>query len=244
MRKHIIILLLFSLTLAACGPSDSLAPVRSAFVQAERASGIHIVRRHETLYAIAWQYDMDFRTLAKLNHLSPPYDLRVGQKIRFKGKLSPAPAAPKPRKVKKVKKNVSKMPKRVSNPDKQRYAGPVKRWYWPTKGTIIQGFAPKKGAKGIDIRGQVGQTVRASAAGRVAYSGSGIRGYGNLLIIKHNDDYLSAYAHNKRLLVKEGQWVKAGQEVALMGQSRKGVAALHFEIRRAGKPVNPLRYLK
>lgn len=244
MLKKSVTLITFCLCLVACGPSDYLAPVRNAFVQPQQSSGIHVVRRHETLYAIAWRYDMDYRTLARLNHLSPPYDLNVGQQIRFKSSAPATRSPPLVRHSKKLKKNVSKTPKRVSKQYRKRYRGPVKRWLWPVQGKITRGFAPKKGAKGIDIGGQVGQTVRAAAAGRVAYSGSGIRGYGNLLIIKHNDDYLSAYAYNKTLLVKEGQWVKAGQKVALMGQSRNRIAALHFEIRRAGRPVNPLRYLK
>lgn len=120
----------------------------------------------------------------------------------------------------------------------------IDRWLWPTKGRIIRQFsAIDQGNKGIDIAGQRGQSVVSSAAGTVVYSGNALRGYGNLVIIKHNDKYLSAYAHNDRLLVSEGQSVKAGQKIATMGSSGTSSVRLHFEIRYQGKPVNPKRYL-
>jgi lipoprotein NlpD len=114
---------------------------------------------------------------------------------------------------------------------------------WPTEGVIVAGFEPASGKKGVDIRGQLGQGVVAAADGNVVYSGSGLIGYGNLLIIKHDDAYLSAYGHNRRLLVKEGAQVKQGEKIAEMGDSGKEGIILHFEIRRDGKPVNPLTYL-
>ncbi|SMS00165.1 Murein hydrolase activator NlpD precursor [Vibrio mangrovi] len=120
----------------------------------------------------------------------------------------------------------------------------IDRWLWPTRGRIVQKFsAVDQGNKGIDIAGQRGQSVVSSAAGTVVYSGNALRGYGNLVIIKHNDNYLSAYAHNDRLLVSEGQNVKAGQKIATMGSSGTSSVRLHFEIRYQGKPVNPKRYL-
>ncbi|MDW6093827.1 peptidoglycan DD-metalloendopeptidase family protein [Vibrio rhizosphaerae] len=120
----------------------------------------------------------------------------------------------------------------------------IDRWLWPTKGRVIRQFsAIDQGNKGIDIAGQRGQSVVSSAAGTVVYSGNALRGYGNLVIIKHNDKYLSAYAHNDRLLVSEGQSVKAGQKIATMGSSGTSSVRLHFEIRYQGKPVNPKRYL-
>jgi lipoprotein NlpD len=118
----------------------------------------------------------------------------------------------------------------------------VKRWRWPARGKVVTSFSAS-GRKGIDIEGRFGQTVMAAAGGRVVYSGSGLIGYGQLIIVKHNKRYLSAYAHNNKLLVKEGDAVKGGQRIAEMGRSGPNRALLHFEIRRDGKPIDPLRYL-
>lgn len=120
----------------------------------------------------------------------------------------------------------------------------ISKWLWPTKGRVIKNFsAGDQGNKGIDIAGQRGQPITSTANGTVVYSGNALRGYGNLVIIKHNDNYLSAYAHNERLLVHEGQSVKAGQKIATMGSSGTNSVRLHFEIRYQGKSVNPKRYL-
>ncbi len=121
---------------------------------------------------------------------------------------------------------------------------PVKQWKWPADGKIIEGFlAAEGGNKGIDIAASRGQSVFATAKGRIVYAGNALRGYGNLIIIKHDDDYLSAYAHNDSMLVREQQEVKAGQKIATMGSSGTSSVRLHFEIRYKGKSVNPLRYL-
>ncbi|MBT0027233.1 peptidoglycan DD-metalloendopeptidase family protein [Vibrio alginolyticus] len=120
----------------------------------------------------------------------------------------------------------------------------VSKWLWPTKGRVIKNFsAGEQGNKGIDIAGQRGQPIVSTAAGTVVYSGNALRGYGNLIIVKHNDNYLSAYAHNDKLLVTEGQSVKSGQKIATMGSSGAKSVKLHFEIRYQGKSVNPKRYL-
>lgn len=116
-------------------------------------------------------------------------------------------------------------------------------WRWPTKGQVRTKFDPASGKKGIDITGRSGEPIFSAAAGDVVYSGSGLLGYGNLVIIKHDDVYLSAYGHNSQLLVKEGDKVASGQEIAKMGVSPKEGAMLHFEIRREGKPVDPSRFL-
>ncbi len=124
------------------------------------------------------------------------------------------------------------------------YNAKISKWLWPTRGRVISNFSVgDQGNKGIDIAGQRGQAIISTAAGTVVYSGNALRGYGNLIIIKHNDDYLSAYAHNERLLVSEGQNVKAGQKIATMGSSGTKSVRLHFEIRYQGKSVNPKRYL-
>lgn len=123
-------------------------------------------------------------------------------------------------------------------------SAPVSTWKWPTDGKIIDNFSSSEGGnKGIDISGSRGQPIVATADGRVVYAGNALRGYGNLIIIKHNDDYLSAYAHNDSMLVREQQEVKAGQKIATMGSTGTSSVRLHFEIRYKGKSVNPLRYL-
>jgi len=116
-------------------------------------------------------------------------------------------------------------------------------WVWPAKGKVVSGFSEATSLKGIDIAGSTGQPIAASAGGKVVYAGTGLRGYGKLIIIKHNGTYLSAYAHNKEILVKEGQQVAKGQKIAEMGNTDADQVKLHFEIRRQGKPVDPLRYL-
>ncbi len=117
-------------------------------------------------------------------------------------------------------------------------------WRWPTSGNVVQGFSSSDGGnKGIDIGGSRGQAVNAAADGRVVYAGNALRGYGNLIIIKHNDDFLSAYAHNDSILVKDQQEVKAGQQIAKMGNTGTNDVKLHFEIRYKGKSVDPTRYL-
>ena len=116
-------------------------------------------------------------------------------------------------------------------------------WAWPVKGKVIAGFSDTANLKGIDIAGTAGQAVHASAPGRVVYAGSGLRGYGKLIIIKHNATYLSAYAHNREILVKEGQQVTRGQKIAEMGNTDADQVKLHFEIRRLGKPMDPTKYL-
>ena len=137
---------------------------------------------------------------------------------------SPAPAAPSPPAA------------ATAEPDQLA-------WAWPTKGKVIAGFSDTANLKGIDIAGTAGQAVHASAPGRVVYAGSGLRGYGKLVIIKHNATYLSAYAHNREILVKEGQQVTRGQKIAEMGNTDADQVKLHFEIRRLGKPMDPTKYL-
>jgi lipoprotein NlpD len=116
-------------------------------------------------------------------------------------------------------------------------------WSMPTKGKVIAGFSESDNRKGIDISGNLGQPIIASAPGKVVYSGTGLRGYGKLVIIKHNKTYLSAYAHNDQVLVKEGQSVTRGQKIAEMGNTDADQVKLHFEVRRLGKPVDPTKYL-
>ena len=117
----------------------------------------------------------------------------------------------------------------------------VNTWYRPAKGPIIATYSAQN--KGLNFGGKLGDPVFATAEGKVVYSGNGLRGYGNLIILKHNSTFLTAYAHNNKILVKEGEWVRAGQIIAEMGRTGTRRVMLHFEIRRSGKPVNPLNYL-
>lgn len=137
-----------------------------------------------------------------------------------------------------VKRSSAKASHRKSFPKK------VRHWVWPGDGVVLSRFSlQQQGYKGIDIGGKYGQEVKAAAAGKVVYAGSGLRGYGQLVIIKHSEEYLSAYAHNSRILVKEGEWVQIGQQIAEMGNSGSDRVKLHFEIRYRGQPVDPQRFL-
>jgi len=247
--------------LPGCGGQAGLAPVsKHARHTAPRNARIHKVRRGETLYSIAFQYGKDYRKLARLNGIRAPYTIFVGQKIRLKSsktasvnrstsakkaqvrkKTSKITTKKSSNKLKKNKKTTKKVTKKTSN---QGYAKGRIRWQWPSNGLIINKFSKKSATKkGVDIAGRLGQAVKASAAGKIVYSGSGLRGYGRLIIVQHNERFLSAYAHNRKLLVKEGQQVKQGQRIAEMGRSGTDRVKLHFEIRSDGNPVDPLRYL-
>jgi len=146
-----------------------------------------------------------------------------------------------------VSKNKSNAKKKKSNTaylSKTNFSQKISRWQWPVQGSVVKGFSSKaQGNKGINIAGRRGTKIKAAANGKVVYAGSGLRGYGKLVIIKHNDDYLSAYAHNDALLVKEQQYIKAGDYVAKMGDTDSQSVMLHFEVRFRGKSVNPLKYL-
>jgi len=226
----------------------------------------HRVRPGESLYAIAWIYGLDYRDIATWNRIAEPYTIYPGQRLKLHPR-APQPARPassrsqtgkraagvrKPVRAnpgtpakKPIRSSVrtdvkpAKVPVSKATP----YTGAtVKKWRWPARGKVI-GLFNKSGGKGINIQGRRGQPVYTSAAGRVVYSGSGLRGYGKLIIIKHNKRFLSAYAHNQRLRVSEGDTVKSGQHIADMGDTESRGVKLHFEIRRDGKPVNPSRYL-
>lgn len=208
------------------------------------------VVRGDTLYSIAWRYQVDYKSLAKWNNIRSPYTIFVGKKLR----LTPPPKPPV-KKVAKVEKPKS-IPKNTAKPKLPKAKTPTKKvvkptpkklptkitWTWPAKGKLISSNT-ESARSGIDIKGKMGQVVKAAAGGKVEYSGSGLVGYGNLIIIKHNNSFLSAYGHNSRLLVTEGMNVSRGQPIAEMGNSATNQVKLHFEIRKNGKPVNPRKYL-
>ena len=223
----------------------------------QNKAGYHIVNQGDTLYSIAWRYNFDYKQVASWNQVKAPYTIYPGQVIRLKPVLKkkgeslkePVVATKKsipkqPLPVKKpipVPKKKAKPVAKKSKPKTVLPKGPVK-WIWPTKGKIAKTNSPTS-KKGLDILGSSGQSVKAAAAGDVVYSGGGLLGYGKLIIIKHNETYLSAYAYNSKLLVKEGDRVKAGEAISEMGQDHTGRTVLHFEIRQNGKPTNPTKYL-
>lgn len=208
----------------------------------------HKVLSGDTLYSISWNFNLDYKEVARWNNIRAPYVIYPGQSIRLttpsKKKAvvkKTVPSKTKPAGEKPVKKQ-AEVAKKVSKKDKSlKYTRNI-NWQWPTKGKLIKSNSPIS-KKGLDIAGKKGQFIKASGAGVVVYSGSGLLGYGRLIIIKHNESYLSAYAHNSVLMVKEGDSVSAGQKIAKMGQDSNGQALLHFEIRKNGSPVEPAKYL-
>ncbi len=223
-----------ALLLVLAAGCSSLAPIEHGPTYAPRAS-VHVVRRGETLYQIAWQHGLDQRDLARWNGIRNPDVLRVGQRLV----LAPSRA------VARAQRSGGATPTRSSVTPRAPPLQPMPAWLWPTDGAVVMGFGSTTGiATGIAIGGREGQPVRAAAAGHVVYAGSGLIGYGQLLILKHNDTYLSAYGHNSRLLVSQGQDVVAGATIALLGVGPERQPQLHFEIRRDGIPVDPLLFLR
>jgi lipoprotein NlpD len=224
MTSRVLIILLVALALTSCGGGRTW----------QDDPQTHIVRTGETLFSIAWRYGKDAKTLARWNRLGDGSLIYPGQVIR----LTP-PGGSSSRTT--ASRRSSQPPKK---PLPQIPAQPSPRWAWPTSGRINVEFGAKPGSgTGVLINGRIGQPIVAAASGRVVYAGSGLIGYGQLIILKHNDTYLSAYGYTASLLVKEGQEVKKGQRIATMGEGPERKPRLHFEIRRNGKPVNPRQYL-
>lgn len=250
------LLLLASLFLSACG-----------------SHVYHQVRKGDTLYSISFRYHQDFREIAKWNDIPPPYFIKEGQWLRVtpqgknlnqvsgpnaRPKKSPPPVVAN-RTAPKVVPIKPKVPAAVPTPRSSsatassniKSTAPAEyrsrdsvTWQWPINGVVISQYrANTIGRQGVDIAGTEGLGVNAAASGKVVYSGNALRGYGNLIIIKHNDKYLSAYGNNKTILVKEGALVKRGQVIAKIGKVDAERIKLHFQIRVDGKPVNPMRYL-
>jgi lipoprotein NlpD len=228
--------------LTACSDEIHYAPVTDiSTIEHIPKTGTYRVLPGETLYSIAWRYGLDYRYLASINHIAPPFHVVSGQKLYLSAQPERVVRIQSPEKVKQVS-TVSSKPVHVMHYVIERDANqPVSAWRRPARGPIVGVYSSLN--KGINIGGQQGSPVYATAAGQVVYNGNGLRGYGRLIIIKHNSTYLSAYAHNSVVMVREGQRVRAGQEIAEMGRTSAGQTMLHFEIRRNGQPVNPLSYL-
>lgn len=263
---------LFLVMLTACSQHRP-APIEeysaAQLKRQSKAGGTYRVSSGDTLYAIAFSYGLDHRDVATWNGILSPYVIYPGQKLRLsppasaigrnRGKssgvqtsgirtpveattrtlTSNAPAKGKAAPAKKPPPQAATV-KTTSAPGS---AGP-KSWKWPANGRVLRGYvAGDPSRNGLDIAGKEGQPIIASSGGKVVYSGNGLIGYGELIIIKHSERMLSAYAHNKVRLVREGEQVSAGQKIAEMGRNDQNEQLLHFEIRTRGKPVNPLKYL-
>jgi lipoprotein NlpD len=203
----------------------------------------YVVRPQDTLYSVAWRHDLDFRDLARWNNIGADFHISVGQVLvlgpgaesSHAGAPRGAPAAETPQVGK--PRQLPVPPASAPNP-RGASVSSASPWVWPTDPV----GAPRPVAGGILVSGRLGQDVRAANAGRVVYTGSGLRSYGNLIIIKHADNLLSAYAHNREMLVHDGQQVGAGQVIAHMGEGAQHAALLYFEIRQNGRPIDPLPF--
>jgi lipoprotein NlpD len=208
--------------------------------------GYYRVKRGDTLARIALDNGQSPRDLAQWNNMSNPNQIEVGDLILVKppaGSKSAVKPVPKAAgNTDAVKVDTPKVETAKAEPSKDVVAEPGIRLSWPAKGKVSDDFSEK--TKGIDIAGKLGEPVSAAAEGKVVYAGNSLRGYGNLVIIKHDNTYLTAYAHNRTLLVKEGDTVKKGQKIAEMGDTDANSVKLHFELRVNGKPVNPTPYLQ
>lgn len=230
--------------------STAAPRVRSPIVQRTSANS-HTVRAGETLYSIAFQYDLDFRSLALANGLRAPYTIFVDQELNLvvtnlsgdsgqSSVNSSVGTAVGDNSVARSQGGSSGTGGVLRQSIQSSNSIPT--WAWPHAGRIVSDFRDS-GNKGLDIAGQLGDSVFAASAGDVVYSGRGVQGSGNLIIIRHNDRYLSAYAHNSAMLVGEGSRVAAGDKIAEVGLNSAGVTMLHFEIRLEGKSVDPRELL-
>ena len=219
-------LLLLSLVLGV--GCTGLSPVYSVSV-----SGKYKVRSGDTLYSIAFRHGLDYRSLAKINGISPPYMIYPDEVLHLRGSAKAPQTDQGPP-------NGSTSSSTKIAPTKYDLPSSVALWSWPVKGEIISRFSMVKPINnGIDIAAKEGEFVKAAAEGVVVYAGGNLRGYGKLVIIKHTNNFLSAYGNNAALLVSEGDEVKAGRSIARVGSGSDNQQMLHFEIRRDGKPVDP-----
>lgn len=275
------VLVLGSLWLSAC-TSPQPAPVADRPQPPTTRIQHHVVTRGDSLHTIAWRYELDYRELATLNNLQPPYTLQPGQRLRLGDAPIPVPAGPVARAVPVVTSPISaeaisvepliaepapRQPVEETAPEESPMAmappparepdprpslppapapsatAPPGTWQWPVTGAVTREYDAGRVFKGINIHSTSGTPVRASGDGTVVYAGSGLRGYGQLIILKHDDTYLSAYAHNNRILVAEYDSVRQGQVIGEVGGDPADSGRLYFEIREHGKPVDPEKLL-
>jgi lipoprotein NlpD len=230
------------------GKGASLEPVQAGFYR---------IKRGDTLLRIALDHGQSHRDIAEWNNIADMNQIEVDQVIRVTPPRSAKVATSrmevkqeKPSATKDIAKpsdrmneeKIAKSEARVERSSSEPVAAPGIKLSWPSKGNVIDRFEDGKN-KGIDISGKSGDPIQAAADGKVVYAGNSLRGYGNLLIVKHDNTYLTAYAHNKTLLVKEGDTVRKAQKIAEMGNTDADQVKLHFEVRKHGKPVDPMAYL-
>ncbi|AWL06652.1 peptidoglycan DD-metalloendopeptidase family protein [Massilia oculi] len=245
------------------------APTKVEETPKQDERGMYTVRKGDTLLRIALDFGENYRDLVAWNNLANPDDIKVGQVLRVSQpggertanvQTQPVPMPPSASVPRKTEPRADKTPYNegkvatTTPPATTQPATPAApavpaagdearlSWMWPSEGRVIATFDDGRN-KGIDIAGKMGQPVVAAGSGKVMYAGSGIRGYGNLVIVKHSNSLLSAYAHNRKIVVKEGDNVSRGQVIAEMGDSDADAVKLHFEIRQQGKPVDPTRFL-
>jgi lipoprotein NlpD len=234
---------------------DVEPPTRTAR-PAARAGQTYTVKAGDTLYRIAIRHGLDYHDLAVWNGIGSDYRLDIGQVLRLSpkgsvsrplrpgsGQASGRQAAPRRSKADVARTEPTLEPRPAGAPPSTATTERYYQWQWPLSGAIAKTYSPEGGSKGLDIGGELGQAVIAAAPGRVVYSGSGLKGYGELVIIKHDETYLSAYGYNRKRLVDEGELVTAGQAIAELGPGPEQKPLLHFEIREHGKPLDPLPLL-
>ena len=234
-RSRLFVCALLTAALTACG-SGPVAP------------GFYRVQRGDTLLKIARDNRTSVKNITRWNGLANPDAIEVGQVLRIEPPAGSAAAAGRSSGSSGSGGSSGASGSSAARSDAAADArasstpAPAMAMSWPAQGTVIRGFDGKN-SKGIDIANAAGTPILAAAPGTVVYAGNGLRGYGNMLIVKHNDDYLTAYAHNKTLLVKEGQTVQKGQQIAEMGDTDSDRTMLHFEVRYMGRSTDPSRYL-
>lgn len=240
-----------ALIVAGCAGAPQSVPIEERQQPPSRDLRLHVVDRDETLYSIAFRYEKSVEQLARINNIAQPYVIYPGQRIYLVDSgpdvvsADRQPSVASPSQTSTVS---SRTPTRSVDQSNRvaEVALPagVAEWQWPVQGRVTRAFGGSEPvSKGISVAGEVGDDVAASARGVVVYGGAGLRGYGNLLIVKHSESFLTAYAHNSELLVQEGDEVRQGQIIAKMGRNADGESELYFEIRENGTPVDPIRFL-
>ena len=255
--RRVVVAIVAVAVLASCGRSRVVRPpsqgsakqtntVAPARISSPKYGATAVVQRGQTVYRIATENGITPLDLALWNNIPPPYTIYPGQRLRLYPEdrsSAPPPASMVTSKPVSVPVTPGTTPAAPQVQEKSPATSSI-NWRWPTEGQVITSFAADNPTRqGIDIAGAGGQPVRAAADGVVVYSGAGLVGYGELVIVKHNEQWLSAYGHNRARQVNEGALVKAGQQIAEMGRSGASRDMLHFEIRYNGKPVNPQAYL-
>ena len=240
-------------TRAAARPPAARAEVKAPEAPSAAADGYYVVKKGDTLYSIALENGVDYREVAQWNTLDDPTKLRIGQVLRVVPPaetaavtVSPARgiAAPETKPIGAPSNGTASTatPSAATSVKAQPAPEPPGQFIWPAKGKVLAGFSEPR-SKGIDIDGKLGDPVVAAAAGRVTYIGSGIPGLGKLVVINHDNGFITVYAHNKEIVVKEQQTVSRGERIAELGSTDADRPKLHFQIRKGSAPVDPLRYL-